>query len=369
MFRNLFSVSMIHEHGNTLSLGVNILPMNALVLEDYMKLVYREVPDPLPGPGEVLIRVKAVGICGSDIHGMDGSTGRRLPPVIMGHEAAGIIEEAGEGVDDWEAGDRVTFDSTVYRLDDWYTRKGFYNLSDGRKVLGVSTPDFKMDGACADYVVVPSHILCRIPDRVSFTQAAMTEPVAVALHAISLTEFAADDTAVVVGAGMIGLFLIQLLKIKGLRQIIAVDIDPDKLAMALSLGATHAVDPGKNDAGKEVKSLTEGRGADIGFEVVGMTESIDTAIGCIRRGAALTLVGNVSPRVEIPLQVVVAGQLRLQGSCAINGEFPEVLDLMDEGRIDTEALLSAEVPLSEGREWFSRLYNKEKGLIKVVLIP
>ncbi len=343
--------------------------MHALVLEDYMKLVYREVPDPVPGKGEVLIRVRAVGICGSDIHGMDGSTGRRIPPLIMGHEAAGTVEETGEGVRKWEKGDRVTFDSTVYDPHDWYTRRGLYNLSDNRKVLGVSTPEFKLDGAYAEYLAVPQHILYRIPEGVSYTQAAMTEPVAVAMHAINLTAFTEGETAVVTGAGMIGLFLIQLLRIRGLKQVVAIDIDPDKLEMALRLGASHAINLGDTDAGGGVRSLTEGRGADIGFEVVGLTETIATAIQCLRKGAALTLVGNISPSVEIPLQAVVGGQLRLQGSCAINGEFPEVLQLMEQGKLDTASLLSAEVPLSEGAEWFDRLYKKQKGLIKVVLIP
>jgi L-iditol 2-dehydrogenase len=343
--------------------------VKALVLEEYMKLVYRDVPDPSPGPGEVLVRVRAAGICGSDIKGMDGSTGRRLPPVIMGHEAAGIIESVAEGAGDWKAGERVTFDSTVYRPDDWYSRKGLYNLSDGRRVLGVSTPDYKMDGAFAEFVVIPHHILYRIPESVSFSQAAMTEPAAVALHAIKLTEPKAGDAAVVVGTGMIGLFLIQLLRNEGLERIVALDIDGDKLEMALELGASHAVNPADPDACEAVRSITGGRGADIGFEVVGRTGSIATAISCVRRGATLTLVGNISPVAEIPLQDVVAGQLRLQGSCAIRGEFPEILDLMDMSILDTEPLLSAEAALSEGAQWFRRLYNREKGLLKVVLIP
>lgn len=343
--------------------------MKALVLEEYMKLVYREVPDPVPGPGEVLVRVKAVGICGSDIHGMDGSSGRRIPPLIMGHEAAGTVEEAGAGVREWKQGDRVTFDSTVYDPEDWYSRRGLYNLSDNRKVLGVSTPDFKLDGAYAEYVAIPRHILCRIPDGVSFTQAAMTEPVAVALHAVNLSEPDPEDTAVVVGSGMIGLFLIQLLRIRGVASIIAVDIDPGRLETALGLGADHAVNPEKEDAGRIVRSITGNRGADKGFEAVGTSGSVGTAIDCIRKGASLTLVGNITPRIEIPLQAVVSMQLRLQGSCAINGEFPEVLRLMDEGRINTAALLSAEAPLSEGAEWFDRLYRKEEGLVKVVLLP
>jgi len=154
--------------------------MKALVLEEYNKLTYKDVEDPVQSDDEVLVQVKAAGICGSDIHGMDGSSGRRQPPIIMGHEASGIITATGKDVNGWQAGDRVTFDSTIYQLDDWYTRKGYYNLSDNRKVLGVSPGDYRRHGAFAEYVTVPQHILYRIPEGVSFEQAAMVEPVAVA---------------------------------------------------------------------------------------------------------------------------------------------------------------------------------------------
>ena len=136
--------------------------MKALVLKEYKNFEIQEVPVPKIQPDEVLIKVMAVGICGSDVHGMDGSTGRRIPPIIMGHEASGIIEAVGPEVSGWQMGDRVTFDSTIYRLDDWYSRKGLYNLSDNRMVLGVSCPDFKKDGAFAEYVAVPQHILYKI---------------------------------------------------------------------------------------------------------------------------------------------------------------------------------------------------------------
>ena len=112
--------------------------MKALLLKGYNKLVYTDVPDPGPSEKEVLINVKACGICGSDIHGLDGSTGRRIPPLIMGHEASGIIVAKGRAVTSWNEGDRVTFDSTVFPLNDWYTLEGMYNLSDNREVLGVS---------------------------------------------------------------------------------------------------------------------------------------------------------------------------------------------------------------------------------------
>ncbi|HCE58586.1 MAG TPA: galactitol-1-phosphate 5-dehydrogenase [Prolixibacteraceae bacterium] len=343
--------------------------MKALVLTEYKKFEIQEVPIPEIQPDEVLVKVKAVGICGSDVHGMDGSTGRRIPPIIMGHEASGVIEKMGSAVSNWQVGDRVTFDSTIYRLDDWYSRKGLYNLSDNRQVLGVSCPEFKRDGAFAEYVAVPQHVLYKIPDNVSFEHASMVEPVAVALHAINLTKISVNDTAVVGGAGMIALFVIQLLKLVGCGQIITFDLDPDRLDLALKLGATHAFQADSVNIPEEVKRLTNGRGVDVGFEVVGITSVLKTVIESVRKGAQVTLVGNVSANVELPLQQVVTRQLKLQGSCAICGEYEAVLDLMNDRKIKIDPLLSAVEPLEEGALWFNRLHNCEKGLMKVVLKP
>ena len=343
--------------------------MKALVLEAYNKLVYKDFPDPVVADDEVLVKVKAVGICGSDVHGMDGSTGRRVPPLVMGHEASGIIIALGKNVKGWSMGERVTFDSTIYQLDDWYTRKGYYNLSDNRMVLGVSPGDWKKHGAFAELVNVPQHILYKVPDEVTFTQAAMVEPVAVAAHAVELTPILWNDTAVVVGSGMIGLFVIQVLRAKGCGTIIAIDLDDEKLNLAKELGADHGFNPKKVDVKKEILALTKNRGADVAFEVVGISDTVETAIDTVRKGATVTLVGNLSPKVEIPLQTVVTQQIRLQGSCAICGEYPAVLDMIARKEVNVDAILSAEAPLSEGAEWFKRLYNKEPGLIKVVLKP
>ena len=343
--------------------------MKALVLEDYNKLVYKDWPDPVIADDEVLIRVRAAGICGSDVHGMDGSTGRRIPPVIMGHEAAGVITETGINVHNWKRGDRVTFDSTIYPLDDWYTLKGMYNLSGNRMVLGVSPKEYRRHGAFAENVNVPQHILYKIPDNVSFTQAAMVEPVAVAAHAVELSSPAWNDTVAVIGTGMIGLFIIQVLRSKGCGKIIAVDMDQVKLNLSLQLGADYTFDPGKETMREEILSLTSGRGADHVFEAVGSEAAVSTAIGLVRKGGTVTLVGNLSSSVAIPLQSIVTRQIRLQGSCAICGEYPAVLDMIARKEIRVEPMLSAEAPLSEGADWFRRLYNKEPGLIKVVLIP
>ena len=343
--------------------------MKALVLQEYGKLVYEDVPRPQIGPDEVLVEVAACGICGSDVHGLDGSTGRRRPPLIMGHEAAGVVAETGPAVRGWATGERVTFDSTIYRLDDWYSRRGLYNLSDGRMVLGVSPGEYRRDGAFAEYVAVPQHILYRIPAGVSFARAAMTEPVAVATHAARLTPIEPGDTALVVGAGMIGLCLVQVLRASGCARVLAVDVDPAKRELARKLGASLVFDPSTDDVPKAVAEVTEGRGADVAFEAVGITATVKAAIEAVRRGATVTLVGNIAPSAEIPLQSVVTRQLRLQGSASIAGEYPAVLGMIERGAVDVDAMLSAVAPLSEGASWFARLHAKEPGLMKVILKP
>ena len=213
--------------------------MKALVLDDYNKLNYRDFPDPEILADEVLVEVKACGICGSDVHGFDGSTGRRKPPVVMGHEASGIILETGAEVKNWKAGERVTLDSTIYPLNDWFTLKGHYNLSNNRQVLGVSPGEYRRHGAYAEKVAVPHHILYRIPDNVSFTEAAMVEPIAVAAHAINISRITPGNSAVVTGTGMVGVFVVKLLKLFGASPVIAIDIDDKKLVLARNFGADY----------------------------------------------------------------------------------------------------------------------------------
>lgn len=343
--------------------------MKALVLKAYNNLVYENVPDPKCGEDEVIIWVKSCGICGSDVHGMDGSTGRRIPPIIMGHEASGVITEIGVNVKDWHVGNRVTFDSTIYPEDDWFTNRGQYNLSDNREVLGVSCDEYRRDGAFAEYLAIPQHILYKLPETVSFDQAAMVEPAAVAMHAINLTHISTEDVAVVIGAGMIGLFVIQVLKVRGCGKIISADVDKSRLDLASQFGADIILEADKCDVAQEILEHSGNRGADIVFEAVGLSSTINTAIDSVRKGGSVTLIGNVSDRIDLPLQKVVTRQIQLQGSCAICGEYPEVLDLIKDGKINVDTLISASAPLSQGAEWFKRLYNKEAGLMKVILNP
>jgi L-iditol 2-dehydrogenase len=343
--------------------------MKALVLEEYRKLVYKDVADPEIKSDEVIIKVKACGICGSDVHGFDGSTGRRQPPVIMGHEASGIIMETGSEVTRWKKGDRVTFDSTVYPLDDWYTLKGRYNLSEGREVIGVSPEEYRRHGAFAEYLSVPQHILYKIPDNVSFEQAAMTEPAAVAAHAVRISGIGIGDSAVVFGSGMIGTFVVHMLKSAGSTLVAAVDIDPEKLGMAETYGADMTLHFGDPSLPLKIRENTKGRGADFGFEAIGISPAVNRMMDVLRKGATAVLVGNITPVIEFPLQKVVTSEIKVQGSCAINGEYEIVLDMIANGSLDVSRMISAVAPLSEGAEWFRKLYGKEGNYNKVILIP
>jgi L-iditol 2-dehydrogenase len=341
--------------------------MRALVLTEYKRLDVRDVPTPEVGENDVLVRVRACGICGSDVHGYDGSSGRRLPPLVMGHEAAGVVERVGPGVGRFAPGARVTFDSTVSCGDCAYCREGRSNLCDRRLVLGVSCAEFRREGAYAEYVSVPERIVYPVPDDVPLEQAAMVEPISVAVHAVGRAPMPAR-AALVVGTGTIGLLVIQALRAAGTERVIAVDVEEGKLALARKLGADVALNPKGVDVPAEVRRLTEG-GADVAMECVGATEPIKTAVASVRKGGSVVLVGNISPAIQLPLQQVVAGELTLFGTAASNGEYPRSLELLRSGAIDVRPLITEVAPLEQGPRMFERLYAGEPGLLKVVLQP
>jgi L-iditol 2-dehydrogenase len=344
--------------------------MKALLLTAPSQLGLVDFPDPQPAAGEVLVRVRACGICGSDIHGWDGSTGRRRPPLIMGHEAAGEIAVVGPEVEGWSQGERVTFDSTISCGECAYCRAGQVNLCDHRRVLGVAPAEYRQHGAFAEYVVLPARILYRLPAGLTFAHAAMVEPVSIAIHAVQRVRLAPADTAVVVGSGLIGLFVVQALRWAGAKRIIAVDLEPKRLALARELGATDTLQSDACDVPAEVARLTGGAGANVAFEVVGVSPTLQLALACLRRGGSAVLVGNLAPKTDFPLQAVVTRELSLFGSCASAGEYPLCLELIARGLIRVEPMISAVAPLAEGAEWFRRLSARDGGqYMKVILQP
>ena len=342
--------------------------MKALLLSKYRQLEMAEVPTPTAGAGEVLIRVGACGICGSDVHGYDGSSGRRIPPIVMGHEAAGRIAAVGAGVTGLAEGDRVTFDSTIYCGACGFCKRGEVNLCDHRQVLGVSCGDYRRAGAFAEFVAVPARVVYKLPESISFAEAAMLEAVAVAIHGVSLAKITADSTALVVGAGTIGVLTLQALRAAGCKRVFVSDVDATRLKLAKELGATDVL-IADQDVVARILQRTGGVGVDVAIEAVGRNETVSAAIASVRKGGTVVLVGNISPEVTLPLQKVVTRQIRLQGSCASAGEYPQAIELMARGAIRVKPLITAIAPLAEGPQWFERLYAREPNLMKVVLTP
>jgi L-iditol 2-dehydrogenase len=343
--------------------------MQALLLTEYRQLAIATVERPMVGSDDVLVSVRACGICGSDIHGYDGSTGRRIPPLVMGHESAGVVAEVGANVTAVRPGDHVALDSLLSCGDCELCRNGQTNMCAGRRILGVACDEFRQQGAFAEFIVVPQQAIYPVPNDLPFEHAALVEPVSVALHAVGRLRINLGDSAVVVGSGMIGLLVIQALKIAGCEDVIAIDLDDDRLRLAAELGATATFNGAKLDAVAAVLERTGGKGVDVALEVVGAAKPLATAIACTRRGGQIGLVGNLSAEVPLPLQVVVTRELTLTGTLASAGEYPRAIELIASGAICVEPLISAVAPLAEGPQWFERLYAREPGLLKVVLCP
>lgn len=344
--------------------------MKALLHTRPRVVEYTDVPDPEIGPEDVIVRIQSVGVCGSDVHGYTGETGRRIPPIIMGHEAAGIVEAVGSRVTNTAPGDRVCFDSTIFCNECAACRQRAYNRCERRQVLGVSVPDMpKRHGCMAELVVLPSWVILPMPEGLSFREAALLEPVSIALHAVRRGQVAGGDAVLIIGCGTIGLFILQAARLAGAGPIIVSDLDAGRLELARKLGADVSVDPHADDLEATVRDATHGAGADVSFEAVGFAATLRQAVAATKVGGRVVLVGNLTPKVELGIPDIISRELTLIGSYTSSGEYRDALDLVAAGRIDVRALISATLPFSRGQEAFDRLHAGEAGLIKIILEP
>ena len=325
--------------------------MKALVHTKPNTLEYKDIPIPVRRePDEVIIKMRAVGICGSDVHGFTGQTSRRIPPIIMGHEVSGEIFEVSRN-SVFKVGDRVVVDSTIFCGDCSYCKIGKVNLCDNRRVLGVSCDTYRQDGAMAEFFVVPERIIYKLPDNVDFNSAALIEPASVSFHAVMQTKISPESTIIVIGAGVIGLFVVQALRIKGCQKIMIMDTDSDRVDIALKYGV----------------SLYNGELVDVSFEAVGITDTVNLAITKVRKGGQVVLIGNVSPTVTAPLQDIVTGEKKIMGSCASAGEYPEVISHFAKKTLNAEHLITRIAPFKDGEKWFKSLLEKKGKDVKIVL--
>jgi L-iditol 2-dehydrogenase len=338
--------------------------VKALVYEGPWQMPVHERPTPEPGPGEVVVAVRAAGICGSDVHGYVGATGRRRPGIVMGHEAAGEITAVGPDVEDRHVGDRVALRSILPCGVCDECRAGRTNVCANRKGLGMH-----LDGAYADAVLVPAALAMPIADNVSYEQAAVIEPLGVALHAVGLTPFGPDDDVAIIGAGAIGLLALLAVRDRGAGRIVMTDRSRHRLALAHRLGADVTIEARKGDPSEAIREATDGDGAAAVIEAVGIGPTVEQSIRGARLGGHVTWVGNSAPTVELPMQEVVTRELTIRGAYGSSVEFDEAADLIAIGRIDVRPLIEQVAPLEDGPSIFRALGEGRLDAAKVILQP
>jgi L-iditol 2-dehydrogenase len=338
--------------------------MQALVFDGPWQMPLRDRPDPVAGPGEVVVAIRASGICGSDVHGYTGSTGRRTPGVTMGHEAAGEIVEIGSGVTSVRTGDRVALRSILPCGECRLCREGRRNVCANRRGLGMH-----LDGAYAERVVVPEALVLPLPHALPWEEAALIEPLGVAMHAVAVTPFQGDARITIVGAGTIGLLTLLAVRARGAGSVLITDRSPRRLALAERLGADVAIDAGADDVGQRVRDATDGAGADAVIEAVGISATVAQSIAAARTGGHVTWIGNSEPSVNVPMQDVVTREITIRGAYGADDEFAAAAEALAERHIDVRPLIEHRAPLADGPDLFRALAEGRMDAVKVLLLP
>ena len=337
--------------------------MKGLVYHGEEVLKWEEVDDVVPAAHEVKIKVKAAGICGSDIHGYQGITGRRIPPMIMGHEFSGVIAEVGSDVENLNAGDRVTAFPMDFCGDCPSCRKREVQFCPTKKQFGVLTTN----GAFADYLCVPARVCHKLQDTVSYSAGATVEPLAVALRGVKHAGNIEGKNILIVGTGTIGLMLLACVKIQNPAKIFVSDLSNSRLEVAKMMGADVTVNPSESDLGDIILAETDNRGLDVSFEAVGVTPACVQSLEFLRVGGTAVWLGQGEKTVNIGMLDIVTRELQVIGSFTYSlTEFEDAVELLNHGKIDVSSIISKEVPMNQGPQWFERLKKPEE-LIKIIL--
>lgn len=323
--------------------------MQALMMTEINKLELLEVPIPaIERPDGALLKVKTAGICGSDLHGYTGQSGRRKPPLIMGHEATAEVVAVGNDVTNISPSMRVA----IFPLD--YT-------PEGRQLIGMDAP-----GAYAEYTTWPAHALYPLPDHLAYEAGALAEPLAVTIHAVSIPPIRPYDTAFIAGAGPIGLLTLTVLRQTGVRQIAMSDVSDSRLEFAQALGADVVINPTRQNPRQVVNEFTGGAGVDLAFEAVGISPTCQQTLDVTRDGGTVVWIGNNQRMVEIDMQAIVTRELKVLGSYGMNEtDFSRALAMLADGLIPSEQLINRRASLSEGPTLFDELLTSPE-IIKCV---
>lgn len=343
--------------------------MKAYVFTKPFTIEMQERPMPEPGEGEVLLKMKAVSICGSDTSGFKGTSAMRVAPLVMGHEFSGIVEKVGAGVDAKLVGQRSGVYPNIACDECADCKAGLPNICDNRYIPGTTMPAGGRDGAYAEYVVIPASSLIKLPENVSFEEASMFEPASVGLRGAKMMGDIKDRIVVVFGAGPIGQLTMQSAKILGARDVIAIDVVDERLALAKKAsGATYAVNSKNEDAVGKVKEITGGQGAYASADCVGIAPSLNGCIKMTRNGGTVSMIGMASATIDgFEYKDCVAREIALKGSYCYVDELWEINDLLAAGKYNFKDLITSVVPLDQIQKKMEELTSGKSTDVKVIL--
>lgn len=341
--------------------------MKALYYVGEKTMEIRDIPLPQADSGKYLVRVRSNGICGSDFEGYLGKTGRRLPPMIMGHEASGIIESAPAG-GKLAQGTRVVIFPKPFCGECEFCKRGMVNVCPSGICMGV----MDHDGSMTEVVAVEEKYLIPFGSTLSFNEAAMTEPLAVAYRSVQkISDREIEEAAycMVIGAGTIGLLVVALLKLRGAKNVIVSDATDFRLGVAKTMGADHTINSRSVDFLDAVKTITGGKMCDFAVEAVGIAVTAGNSLDCLRIGGSAVWIGNAQKMVEVNMQKIVTTELTIKGNYVYDYQgFVDSLKLLEERKIDISPLMTHAYPLGEGvRAFKDQEDNKDGKMLKVFL--
>lgn len=351
--------------------------MQAIVYHDNKDLRLEDIPEPVPGPGEVKLRITGTSICATDIeewqygplwvqHGSPNAMTGKQTPLVLGHETAGTVAELGQGVDNVSVGERVAINTVLTCGTCFWCQRGQQAVCPNMAVAG-----FMADGGLAEFMVWPAEKLVLMPDSISDAEGPLLEPATVAVHGVRRSGVRPGDNVAIVGCGTVGLLTIQAFKAAGAR-VIGLDVREQSLALAKELGADEVLSSSDEaNASAELLALTGGIGPDIVVETAGAKETPRMAIEWTRRGGTTLLLGIYSTTPEVNFNNVVGPELTIIGSVATSpGDLEAAVELVSQGKINLKPLISEVVPLSRAMEdGFERMLDPNKDIYRIVIQP
>jgi len=336
--------------------------MKAAICKARETIVIEDVPRPEPKAGEVLVEVKATGLCGSDVDGYTGHHPMMKWPLILGHECSGVVAAVGSGVDGWPEGQAVVVEPFFTCKKCPACLRGTYNLCVDLKIIGHQVP-----GSLADYVIADADFLHPKPENVTFAEAAIAEPVSGSLHAVERCDLKLGDFVVILGCGTIGSLAMQHALNKG-AEVLIVDPEEFKLAVARELGVCHTVNPTKENLSEVVKRLTGGIGADCVIEAAGLPETLASTVGLVRRGGTIMLIGWSGNKTDaFDLTSLTLDELTVLGTLGFCRDFPVALKLMSQGRVKVGPIITHRLPFGQIEQGIRMLQHHEAGVWKIVI--